>query len=92
MSIGRIRGVCPRGLIEAMASESLNSKHVREASAGSAPAASLKLALDRMAGIVHESIRGVCPRGLIEARRPASTGGARWRGIRGVCPRGLIEA
>ena len=91
-SSGRIRGVYPRGLIEAPSCSS-SSRYGVGASAGSTPAASLKLRTSRRNGSDYRPrIRGVYPRGLIEAtlllswfRRPAI-------GIRGVYPRGLIEA
>ena len=72
-----IRGVCPRGLIEASSRHS-SATRPRAASAGSAPAASLKhLGGGRHgAGRCRGRIRGVCPRGLIEAsswRASAST-------------------
>ena len=87
-----IRGVCPRGLIEAESIEFTNLRVVPDASAGSAPAASLKRLLAHVVFpfIMLSGIRGVCPRGLIEGRtRPPRS----WSspGIRGVCPRGLSE-
>ena len=88
---GSIRGVCPRGLIEATGRWSRAARPFSGASAGSAPAASLKLAGEESSNSLQGRIRGVCPRGLIEAApgpplRPSTTC------IRGVCPRGLIEA
>ena len=85
-----IRGVCPRGLIEAKASRRMASP-ATAASAGSVPAASLKRPHGGRRGPGRCRIRGVCPRGLIEARHGRQKG-ADMKRIRGVCPRGLIEA
>ena len=85
-----IRGVCPRGLIEAGHAQGRRHGEL-VASAGSAPAASLKRDVAVVDRDMLSSIRGVCPRGLIEAT--PLVGHARdAHGIRGVCPRGLIEA
>ena len=85
-----IRGVCPRGLIEA-ADPPAGVGVASGASAGSAPAASLKRSCPGSQRGGRWRIRGVCPRGLIEA--VASTRRvSRRSSIRGVCPRGLIEA
>ena len=92
---GGIRGVYPRGLIERqLTSRQSSMTSLRAASAGSTPAASLKLHPDRH-GIggccTCAGIRGVYPRGLIEACAtppPVSPQEC----IRGVYPRGLIEA
>ena len=62
------------------------------ASAGSAPAASLKHVEPRGHVVSPAGIRGVCPRGLIEARGTSETRCSHHWSIRGVCPRGLIEA
>ena len=62
-----IRGVCPRGLIEATRNPTASAAR-QHASAGSAPAASLKLHRVVRADGDAGGIRGVCPRGLIEAR------------------------
>ena len=95
----RIRGVCPRGLIEAegccaIVTDDVPVMRIRgvcprgliEASCRTDPT---QLSAD------SGGIRGVCPRGLIEApclRRDGRTIRALSRRIRGVCPRGLIEA
>ena len=88
-----IRGVCPRGLIEA-----------RWAAASCSPGRSIR-GVCPPRGLIEAGrtsaraacwpggIRGVCPRGLIEARRHGRARRcAQARPIRGVCPRGLIEA
>ena len=88
----RIRGVRPRGLIEANVPPASPCRPAR-ASAGYAPAASLKRVAGKLPGVrLRASIRGVRPRGLIEARFPRVQTVARATSIRGVRPRGLIEA
>ena len=62
----RIRGVRPRGLIEARAVTNQRF-HEWEASAGYAPAASLKHDGRGLGAVRRGRIRGVRPRGLIEA-------------------------
>ena len=86
-----IRGVCPRGLIEATDMRATAKDAIEQASAGSAPAASLKRCERSHTALAYRSIRGVCPRGLIEASTRSGTLLPEGR-IRGVCPRGLIEA
>ena len=88
----RIRGVCPRGLIEATSPSLPPAGRGFDASAGSAPAASLKRHRFPPGRVNDSCIRGVCPRGLIEARAANGTHPMIASSIRGVCPRGLIEA
>ena len=89
---GHIRGVYPRGLIEANTNVPDFSRPRKVTSAGSTPAASLKLEQPGDAACDPSHIRGVYPRGLIEARRLPGPSRSGSRHIRGVYPRGLIEA
>ena len=89
---GYIRGVYPRGLIEAPISRRVRSECSMATSAGSTPAASLKLDPPLEEGRNLPDIRGVYPRGLIEASAVPIQLNIRYQDIRGVYPRGLIEA
>ena len=87
----RIRGVYPRGLIEARARATARSRAV-PASAGSTPAASLKPTGHNAVFLDRWCIRGVYPRGLIEAswRTPAGSG-VRRRASAGSTPAASLK-
>ena len=89
---GGIRGVCPRGLIEARAGIIL-ACDIIPGIRGVCPRGLIEACPSMGLHPSFGGIRGVCPRGLIEAARPSFRSRRRFRaGIRGVCPRGLIEA
>ena len=62
----RIRGVCPRGLIEAASQLRLSLRRLQRIR-GVCPRGLIEASVIACAFVIMSCIRGVCPRGLIEA-------------------------